>query len=32
MSDFLLGDEEGRWIAGFEGDRRVVLSQLGPWK
>jgi len=32
MSDFLLGEDEGRWIAGFEGDRRVVLSQLGPWK
>ena len=32
MSDYPLGDEESRWIAGFEGDRRVVLSQWGPWK
>jgi hypothetical protein len=32
MSDYPPGDEESRWIAGFEGDRRVVLSQWGPWK
>jgi hypothetical protein len=31
MSDYT-NDDQSRWIAGFEGDRRVVLSQIGPWK
>lgn len=30
MADFF-GDNE-RWVAGFEGDRRVILTQIGPWK
>ena len=25
-------EDNGLWIAGFEGDRRVVLSKLGPWQ
>lgn len=33
MDDFLFPQEqEQRWEAGFEGDRRVVVSQLGPFK
>ncbi|MGZ8218759.1 hypothetical protein [Methylomagnum sp.] len=32
MDDFFPPQEDERWEAGFEGDRRVVLSRLGPFK
>ncbi len=32
MPDLFTNDNHDRWIAGFEGDRTVVLSQIGPWK
>lgn len=32
MDDFFLPQEDQRWEAGFEGDRRVVVSRIGPFK
>ena len=32
MDDFDREPDDALWIAGFEGDRRVVLAKLGPYQ
>lgn len=32
MDDFGLSEEDFHWEAGFEGDRRVVVTRVGPFR
>ena len=32
MDDFGWEPNDSQWIAGFEGDRRIVLARLGPYQ
>jgi hypothetical protein len=32
VADFERLDDDARWLAGFEGDRRVVVARLGPYR
>lgn len=32
MDDATHPDDDSRWLTGFEGDRRVVLAKIGPYR